>query len=141
LDGRVLRRSIVGKIGWGLASRLLLTQLVMALRRLRTCASTRHLPKSTTSPCYWMRIWPAVIGLPSPIVLPSVVGPRGVVRAVVVQHEREHCPRLVALGGGHGAAAVEPAIWWMAHRLHRNEIDCDARIAPMDPALMRSCCC
>lgn len=132
-------------IGWGLASGLLLAQLVLALRRLQHVR--RHAAAAVVDGEEVLldeHMGPAVIGLFQPrIVLPSwLLGLEAPMRAVVVQHEREHCragdSRLVWLSVV--ATTLLPwnaAIWWMAHRLRTAmEIDCDARTlrSDLDPA-------
>jgi TonB family protein len=122
---------------WTLASLLLATRLVRAvrtLRRLRAEAECRMLdgmPVLVTD-----RVGPATIGLRRP----SVLVPRAMLdldeplRGLVLRHEREHCdardPWLLAATTL--AVVLLPwnvALWSIARRLHLAlELDCDARV-------------
>ncbi len=123
-------------LAWGLATAVLLTHVLVALRTLRQVrqrARTVDLDGETV--LVDAQVGPAVIGLRRPqIVVPAwVLDLDDTLRGLVLRHEREHCvardAHLVWLGVlCTTALPFNLALWWMARRMRSAmEVDCDAR--------------
>jgi TonB family protein len=121
---------------WGVASLLLGVQLVRSMRRVRAItASATPMRVDGTPVLLSAAFGPATVGWRAPqVVVPSwVLSLEAPLRALVLQHEREHCragdPRVVAAAAF--AVALVPwnaGVWWIARRLRLAiELDCDAR--------------
>lgn len=121
---------------WALLSTALLLRLLLATRRLR--AMTRRAIRATVDQQEVLladTFGPATVGVRQPrIVLPQwVLALDAPLRALVLQHEREHCasgdPRFV-WGAALATALMpwNPGVWWLARRLRLAlELDCDVR--------------
>lgn len=121
---------------WGVASLVLGVQLVRSMRRVRAItASATPMRVDGTPVLLSATFGPASVGWRTPqVVVPSwVLSLEAPLRALVLQHEREHCragdPRVVAAAAL--AVALVPwnvGVWWIARRLRLAiELDCDAR--------------
>ena len=121
---------------WGIASTLLVLQMVLAIRTLHRLQ--RDAPRAVVSGEPVIiddSIGPAVVGLVHPtIVIPSwLLELDDALRMLVLRHEREHClardPGLVWLSVV--TTTLLPwnvALWWIAHQLRfAIEMDCDSR--------------
>ncbi len=121
---------------WGVASLVLGVQLARSMRRVRAItASATPMRVDGTPVLLSATFGPATVGWRTPqVVVPSwVLSLEAPLRALVLQHEREHCragdPRVVAAAAL--AVALVPwnaGVWWIARRLRLAiELDCDAR--------------
>lgn len=121
---------------WGVVSLALGVQLVRSMRRVRAItASATPMRLDGTPVLLSATFGPATVGWRTPqVVVPSwVLSLDAPLRALVLQHEREHCragdPRVVAAAAL--AVALVPwnvGVWWIARRLRLAiELDCDAR--------------
>ena len=128
-------------ICWCIASALLLTQMMLAIRTLHRVQ--RDAQRTVVDGHVVLIIdsfGPAVLGLVHPtIVIPAwLLELDDALRALVLRHEREHClardPGLVWLTVV--TTTLLPwnvALWWIAQRLRlAMEVDCDARTLRSD---------
>ncbi len=122
---------------WALASVLLLVRLAFALRSLSAVERAAFKDVIAGVPvCITPSLGPAVFGVRRPLLLVPrwLLDLDAPLRALVMQHEQEHCrardPQLTL------AVAVAVALmpwnlgaWWIARRLRLAlELDCDARV-------------